>query len=506
MNYCILIQLSRTSISFWYQQQGSPFEPLAKNEGNVVPLYFYVNCNDFSFGRFAKEHFLNGDTNTFGDYFKIIEDPSKYFKIFGDQKHVKFLLYYAVELYLSHFLKTVLYKKDSIEEYRNSIPLRFMFSSDIVRKERLLVESIFTESGYDNVDTISYSQFLFSTLVSRSFINPQFPVILLTGIDGNLFIELFKGIYNSPVAEEIVEDQGADPRIKIMSKMLYESAISTTHSALNEKNETAHLLSCAKTFLDHQSAIPRGNITLSDGTILYVQIKKKEINQRLTYDIGEEKIFKAIDNLLTKNSISGNQVQFVLNGEAVNTSYFIERLKKKFSQVVGTPNNIQNDVLKLVFKSIADADYSPLKKEVDVKYLIPQPPELPKVQKPLEPLKIQRPPELPKVQKPIEPLQIQRIPEVPRIQKPFEPPKIQVPPAIPKIQKPFELPIIQRTPEPPKMPMHPKMPVVTKPVSPPQLPILPIKKQNLNDPNVGLSNGGSKKPPLPPILPHNKKV
>lgn len=363
MNYCVLIHLSRTSISFWYQQQGVPFEPLAKKEGNVVPLYFYVNGNDFVVGKFAQERYLNGDTkSSYGNYFEIVADPSKYFTIFGNQKHVKFLLYYAVEQYLSHFLNSVLYKNESIEEYRNSFPLRFIFSSDIAQKERLLIETIFSESGYDNIETLSFTEFLYSTFINQELIKPLLPVVLLTGIDGNLFIEVFDGKSMNPIDEVIVDEQGADPRIKIMAKMLYENAISTTHFALNEKNEIAHLLTYAKEFLDQQSAIPRGDITLSDGTSFYVQIRKKELNDRLTYDSGEEKIFRAIDNLLLSNNISGNNVQFILNGEAVNTSYFIERLKKKYNFVIGTLSNTQNELLKNVFKSIVAAEYKPLKR------------------------------------------------------------------------------------------------------------------------------------------------
>ena len=125
MNYCVLVHISKSSISFWYQQQGSPFESLAIKEGNVMPLYFYAKDNDFILGSAARERFLNGDqVNAFGNYFEIVTNPASYFTVYGNKKHVKFLLYYSVEQYLSHFLNTVLYKNESIEGYRNNFPLR----------------------------------------------------------------------------------------------------------------------------------------------------------------------------------------------------------------------------------------------------------------------------------------------------------------------------------------------------------------------------------------------
>ena len=115
MNYCVLVHISKSTISFWYQQEGAPFEPLSQSEGNVLPLYFYANENDFILGTNARERFLNGDqVHAFGNYFDIITNPSSFFNVYGNKKHVKFLLYYAVEQYLSHFINSVLYKNESI--------------------------------------------------------------------------------------------------------------------------------------------------------------------------------------------------------------------------------------------------------------------------------------------------------------------------------------------------------------------------------------------------------
>ena len=135
MNYCVLVHISKSTISFWYQQEGAPFEPLSLSEGNALPMYFYANENDFILGATARERFLNGDQiNAFGNYFDIITNPASFFNVYGNKKHVKFLLYYAVEQYLSHFINSVLYKNESIEGYRNNFPLRFIFSQDIAPK------------------------------------------------------------------------------------------------------------------------------------------------------------------------------------------------------------------------------------------------------------------------------------------------------------------------------------------------------------------------------------
>ncbi len=358
MSFCVLVHISKNSISFWYQQQGAPFGPLAIKDGNNMPLYFYATENDFILGSAARERFLNGNrVNAFGNYFDIIANPANYFTVYGNKKHVKFLIYYAVEQYLSHFLTTVLYKNELIEGYRHNFPLRFIFSNDVAQKEKLLVASIFIESGYNNVEILSHTQFLFNVLTFENLINPEIPSILLTGLNGDLFIELYSNVFINPISHVIVEEQGSDPRIKYMAKMIYDDAMSTTRLNLDLKKELSHLLPCAKEFLLQDSAIPKGYITLSDGTNCWVKLKRKDLDQILVYDEGISKINKAIEKILSDNAVQSNKVQLILNGDSVNTEYFIDKLKEKYGNVIGAPAKTQNEVLKLLFKNISDNGY-----------------------------------------------------------------------------------------------------------------------------------------------------
>lgn len=476
MSYCVLVNISKCAISFWYQQQGSSFQPLSQKDGNVLPLYFYANGNEFVLGSMARERFLNGEqVCAFGNYFDIITNPSSYFTVYGNQKHVKFLMYYAVEQYLSHFLNTVLYKNESIEGYRNNFPLRFTYSNDIAEKERILVESIFKESGYDNVESISYSCYMFQYLININFINPKQPIILLTGIDGNLFVELYSKSFINPINHVIVDDQGADPRIKIMAKMIFDDAMASTRLSLNEKNELNHLLPYAREFLAQTSAIPKGDITLSDGTTCWVKIKRKDLDDQLVYYSGEEKIFKSIDKLLSDNSIQANTVQFLLNGDAVNTEYFVNRLKKKYSSVLTTPPIIQNETLKLIFKNISDTGYSLSNcKELENDHsklsatnnantpieLISQHRTTTKVNIPSMP-----PPPLPMGNKP------NILPPLPKVSRPSMPP-----PPPPKVSRPSvpPPPIVSR-------PSVPPPPPASKPSIPPSPPPV-VKKPSIPPP------------------------
>ena len=140
MKFCVLIKIRRNIISFWYQIKGSNYSPLKIKESNEVPLYFYVNGNDFIFGNYARDRYYCNDPFAHGDYFKIITDPSKQFCIYGNKKPLKQLLYLGIEQYLDFFIKNVIYKSESIESYRQNFPLRLSFDSDIEVKEKFLIE------------------------------------------------------------------------------------------------------------------------------------------------------------------------------------------------------------------------------------------------------------------------------------------------------------------------------------------------------------------------------
>ena len=107
MKYCVLIKISKRKVSFWYQSGASPYAPLIIKGANEIPLYFYVNGNDFIFGNAARDRFYSNDDNSFGDYFEIAKDSSKYFTIYGNKKPVKQLLYYGIEQCFSFFINTI---------------------------------------------------------------------------------------------------------------------------------------------------------------------------------------------------------------------------------------------------------------------------------------------------------------------------------------------------------------------------------------------------------------
>ena len=226
MNFCVLVKISKHKVSFWYQSGSSPYAALIIRGSHEVPLYFYVNGTEFIFGEdIAMNRFNSNDSNAYGNYFEIIKDPGRHFTIAGNTKPVKQLLYYGIEKYLNFFITQVLYKNDSLESYRQGFPLRFWFESDIEGKEKSLIENLFNEAGYDNVERVDYNENLFQVLASLNITNANKAVLMLNGINNTLYIELYKNIL-APITENSkLEGHGADPSVKLLAEMILEDIL-----------------------------------------------------------------------------------------------------------------------------------------------------------------------------------------------------------------------------------------------------------------------------------------
>lgn len=405
MKFCVLAKISKRTVTFWYQSDSNPYAPLKMRELNEVPLYFYVNGNDFIFGAAARERFYKNDPYAYGNYFEIVKDPAKHFSIYGNKKPVKQLFYYGVEQYLSHFLNTVLYKSDSIESYRQQFPLRFLFEDDIEDNEKSLIENLFQEAGYFNLDRIGYHETLFNILTQKQILSNNKAILFMNGIDDVLYLKLYKNSKANVLGSAKLVGQGADPRVKILADMIVEYIIlQNSYLSVNKDAEIAFLLSFCAALLQNISPIIKGEAELSDGNRYWFNVRERNLNDRLQYYANDGMIFAAIDDLLRANNLQADGVMILLGSEEISTAYFSDKLLKKYHHVIALQPVDVKDTMLAIFQAIANASYS-------VKAKVPTAP--PVLQRPALPTPKPPPPLPPKKQSDVpKPVNIPRLPEI----------------------------------------------------------------------------------------------
>lgn len=358
MNFCVLVKIAKRMVSFWYQTEGKAYTALVIKDANEIPLFFYVNGNDFLFGEVARDRFFSNDPNAFGNYFEIVKDPSLHFTISGNKKPVKQLFYYGIEKYLSHFINTVLYKSDSIETYRNHFPLRFIFEPDIEGKEKALVEDLFTDAGYTNVQRLEYNESLFDVLQQKNVITNKDSIIKLTGIDNNLYVEVYKELSAGLSIHTKIEGQGSDPRVSILANMIIEYiSLQNPFLSIHKEAEIACILPQASILLQNISPVINGEVELLDGRSYYFSVKERNLNERLLFLSGDSIIYNAIDDLIKSYGLTVQTTIILLEGEEINTDYFSRRLLKKYPNVKGIGTSDDLDAMKVIFTRIADSGY-----------------------------------------------------------------------------------------------------------------------------------------------------
>jgi len=375
MKFCVLVKISKRMVSLWYQSDKGAYAPLMIKESNEVPLFFYVNGNDFIFGKAAKDRFYANDPNAFGNYFEIVKDPGLHFSIYGNKKPVKQLFYYGIEQCLSYFINAVLYKGDSIESYRQHFPLRFVFEVDIEDKEKSLIRNLFTEAGYDNVENIDYDSPLLDVLLQNGIVSNSKSVLLLKGVDDNLYVELYKKVPGELTSLVKLVGQGADLRVKILSEMIvdYISA-QNPYLAINKGPEVTYILPFTAILLDNVTPIMQGEAELMDGKKYWFRVNARNLEERLLFASNDDVIYNAIDDLLKSSGLGYDNVIILLGSEELNTAYFLNKLHKKYPVVKGIHASYLNDAMKLVFAKIIEAGYQPAKKPPELKAI----PSLPK--------------------------------------------------------------------------------------------------------------------------------
>jgi len=357
MKYCVLIKISKQQLVFWCQLEGRVHTPLSINGPNTIPLCFYVNGNDFKIGDFAKERFLVNDKHAFNDYFELVKDPARHFMLHGDSKPVKQLLYYGVENYLSHFLKTILYKNESIEGCRTNFCLRFWFDDDIENQEKILVENLFKEAGYENIAEVNSDFFLNKELSQET--KSSRSRVCLSAISNDLYVKLYKSPNFSLVGQIKLEQLGSDPRAKILAKLILEDIKEASpHIYIEEEKEVAFIISHCTQLLSSLSPIMRNELELSTGVRTDYKIRLAHLEDRLMYNRGiEDKVIPQLESILSANGMSSSSVDIILNGDELKTNYFKDKLTKKFSNVFGVESSIESKILKLIFSDISSNGY-----------------------------------------------------------------------------------------------------------------------------------------------------
>lgn len=350
MNFCILIELSKKKISFLYNRSDgeSKFAPFV-GEGFTLPLAIYCFGNDIQIGQFAIDEAMHQSPHAYTDVFQTMKTVGMY-KYKGNEYHYNTLLKNAIEKYLTHFFDSVLIGQyGRLEQNIASMPLCFVFNSDIDENERLFVKDCFVKGGYSNLATIDYDQIV----VEASTFSTNYAVCVTS--DGkDLFMSLYETKTHKYLGSSVMPNRGRDPRVETAVSKLWES-LGYENYYLNQDTEIPILTKIAEDFLSSGELELQQNVLFSDGYARECFLSMRELNDYRYNDDG--KIVSDLKNLLQKQNISPLDCTIVLKGKAANNGYFKHIFNGEFNSLLNVNDSFRTRVLTQLLKDIKGADY-----------------------------------------------------------------------------------------------------------------------------------------------------
>lgn len=350
MNFCILIELSKKKISFLYNRSDgeSKFTPFV-GEGSALPLAIYCLGNDIQIGQFAIDEAMNQNPHAYTDVFQSMKTVGTY-KYKGNEYHYNTLLKNAIEKYLKHFFDSVLFGQNGrLEQNIASMPLCFVFNSDIDENERLFVKNCFAEGGYSNLATIDYDQIV---VEASNFTTNH--AVCVTSDGKDLFMSLYETKTHKYLGSAVMTNRGKDPRVETAVTKLWES-LGYENYYLNFETEKHILTKLAEEFLSSGELELQQNVLFSDGYSRECFLSMRELNDYRYNDDG--KIVSDLKNLLVKQNISPLDCTVVLKGKAANNGYFKHIFNGEFNSLKNVNDSFRREVLSQLLKDIKASNY-----------------------------------------------------------------------------------------------------------------------------------------------------
>lgn len=350
MNFCILIELSKKKISFLYNRSDgeSKFTPFV-GEGSALPLAIYCLGNDIQIGQFAIDEAMNQNPHAYTDVFQAMKTVGTY-KYKGNEYHYNTLLKNAIEKYLKHFFDSVLFGQNGrLEQNIASMPLCFVFNSDIDENERLFVKNCFAEGGYSNLATIDYDQIV---VEASNFATNH--AVCVTSDGKDLFMSLYETKTHKYLGSAVMANRGKDPRVETAVTKLWES-LGYENYYLNFDAEKPILTKLAEDFMSCGELELQQNVLFTDGYSRECFLSMRELNECRYNDDG--KIVSDLKNLLQKQNISPLDCTVVLKGKAANNGYFKHIFNGEFNSLLNVNDSFRIKILTQLLKDIKGADY-----------------------------------------------------------------------------------------------------------------------------------------------------
>lgn len=323
MDYCILVTISRNTISFRYNRVDGDNRFVDFPQDGAVEIPFAIECvgNDFVIGKRAFEAATkNLAPNAFANIFDTCKEM-KTFRFAGRDEQVNKLPFYAIKYYLSKILSDCFYgEKGTIDSNVSKLPLIFLFTPELDTDKKLFISSPFERGGFQNLCSMSYHQLLLPTIMNSLPESQRKKAVVMVSVDErDLLLHIYDSKTNKEIGDAIrIDGQGCDPRLKQAADLIWNRLYYYNYQPREQEDNI--LKEAALRFLNSNENSINDRLCMSDGSMqdYYLSRGELDISPR-----GEayRLISYHLNSVLSNNDLQIQQCQIILVGNAA-TDYF----------------------------------------------------------------------------------------------------------------------------------------------------------------------------------------
>ncbi|MBR4325762.1 MAG: hypothetical protein IKP73_09585 [Bacteroidales bacterium] len=357
MKFCILIELTRNTISFRYYRSDGDDKFLSlgkdgKQSSCALPLTIWCNGTKFEIGDVAVDAHRRGCQDVYCDIFDVSKECMS-FVLGGEQYPINKLLLMAIEDYIDRvfFQKIMFNTLGSLAAHRSSIPLILMFHADINYSERLFVRTQFQNAGYCNFDILDYNSELIKVLQIDKIQSDTLSDSMVISDNGkNTYI----GVYNSQCNCKMVrifEGLGKDPRIIAAADMLWNSMPPNWH---DRQKENEILLRVATEFIESGRKEFNDYIELSNGEKFCAVASLRDISN---VNITNSALNNVVAEVVQSSKIQPENSIIILCGKTISGYAQFIRTNWRFRKTYVMHNDDTSRISDCILKTVKNNDF-----------------------------------------------------------------------------------------------------------------------------------------------------
>jgi hypothetical protein len=343
----LLIYFREECIELWSLDTNGRLLPVMYNSSNQLPLYFLLSGEEILMNKYAKDAYLNNEANSFGDFWKNLENNSISYDRFASNNSFSTLLPYVLKeavlplIAKSHFHTNL---SDLLKETNTAV----LFDSFVEEKHKEIILNLFFEIiGFDPNSILSFDYFdSFREIKIKYKAITQSDSFILANIScGNFYFHLIGK--NSPLhlAKKVLEGKGQDPILDCVLDFLVEIA-QAKGSMLKHIDIKKELKNDAIAILNK---IPDGLVlhTVRNNNLdvnpLKISFHKNEIEGRINNRQSLNFIQNEFDSFRKQNN--AEQLPIFLGGEIINRSVFRDFFNNTYSKVNFEEDDFNSNII-----------------------------------------------------------------------------------------------------------------------------------------------------------------